>query len=340
MTLTTVADPLTLLNEIAEVAGDQARGKWVASRLSALGYTPQSDEVGNVWAGDGRLLLVAHLDTVLEPGPVRRQGERWHGAAVGDNSSGIAVLVSQAEALLSKGLTLAFSVGEEGLGNLRGARELVRRLGPKMLVAVDGYMPSVISQAVGSIRWRVHFKGQGGHAWGDRDNPTPVPALGQAMAQMYAMDRPANTSLNVGRVWGGGAINAIPKEVGLELDIRASEAAVLHDMAQRTRQILMEVAQKSRVVLELEVLGERPAGSTATPEMLSAAKAALFEAGHEARFVPGSTDASAGVEAAVPAMALGVYVGGKAHTSEEWVETESLHRGARALKSLVQRLIS
>ena len=338
MPLTSIADPLSLLNEIAEIAGDEARARWVASRLAALGYTPHQDELGNVWAGNGRLMLVAHLDTVLEPAAVRRQGERWYGPAVGDNSSGIAVLLCVAEGLINKGIILAFSVGEEGLGNLRGARELVRRLRPQMLVAVDGYMPSVISQAVGSIRWRALFRGAGGHAWGDRDNPTPVPALAQAMAQLYALDRPVHTSLNVGRVWGGGAINAIPKEVGLELDIRASEAKVLADLGQRSRGLLMEAAQKFKVVLELEVLGQRPAGSTVTSEMLAAAKAALFEAGHEARFVPGSTDASAGVEVGIPAMSVGVYVGGQAHTQEEWVEAASLHRGGKALKHLVKQL--
>jgi acetylornithine deacetylase/succinyl-diaminopimelate desuccinylase-like protein len=257
---------------------------------------------------------------------------------VGDNSAGIAVLLSQAEGFLHKNITLAFSVGEEGLGNLRGARELVRRLRPQMLVAVDGYMPSLISQAVGSVRWRARLRGPGGHAWGDRHNPTPVPAMAWAMTQIYDISRPQHTSLNIGRVWGGEAINAIPKEVGLELDIRASEASVLAALSGQTRSILMEAAQKFRVVLELEVLGERPAGTTASPQMLAAAKAALFEAGYEVRFVPGSTDASAGVEAGVPAMALGVYVGGQAHTPEEWVEAESLYRGAKALRALVGRL--
>lgn len=338
MTLTPTADPLMLLSEIAEIAGDKARGHWVASRLSALGYAPQTDGLGNVWAGSGPLMLIAHIDTVLEPTPIRRKDGRWYGPAVGDNSSGIAVLLALAEGFLNKGLTLAFSVGEEGLGNLRGARALVRRFQPRMLVAVDGYMPSIISQAAGSVRWRAWLKGPGGHAWGDRDNPTPVPALGQAMAGLYALERPANTSLNVGRVWGGGAINAIPKEVGFELDIRASDAGVLANLSQKARSILMEAAQRFKVTLELELLGERPAGTTATPEMLVSAKAALLEAGYEARLLPGSTDASAGVEASIPALALGVYVGGQAHTPEEWVEAESLHRGVKALRHLVGRL--
>ncbi|GIW34250.1 M20/M25/M40 family metallo-hydrolase [Meiothermus sp.] len=334
----TTLDPVLLLGEIAEIGGDPARGAWVARQLRAQGLQPQTDELGNVWAGQGSILLVAHIDTVLTPTVLRREKNRWYGPAVGDNSSGVAVLMALAGELVALGCTVAFSVGEEGLGNLRGARHLVKHLQPQQMIGVDGYLPGIVSRSAGSHRMRARFLGPGGHAWGDREAPSPVPALGQALAQMYALERPSNTSLNVGKLWGGEAINAIPQEVGFELDLRALEAPVLDQKVSQVQEILMEAARRFNVRLEFEVLGERPAGSTATPAMLEAARKAFMEVGLEAQFTAGSTDASAGVEAGIPAITLSVYRGGGAHTPEEWVEPESLRQGVLALRSFVRQL--
>lgn len=335
----TIRDPVSLLAEIAEIAGDAARGAWVSQRLQDQGLIPQTDPLGNIWAGQGPTLLVAHLDTVLTPTPLRREQSRWYGPAVGDNSSGVAVLLALAPELVALGCTVAFSVGEEGLGNLRGARQLVRHLQPQQLVAVDGYLPGIVSRSAGSYRMRARLIGPGGHAWGDRGAPSPVPALGQAIVQMHALERTGNTSLNVGRLWGGEAINAIPQEVGFELDLRAMDASELGQMVDQVRAILMEAARKFSLRMEIEVLGERPAGMTATQSMLAAARRALLEIGLEAQFTTGSTDASAGVEVGIPAITLSVYQGGGAHTPDEWVEPDSLRLGMRALRSFVQQLL-
>lgn len=333
-----MSDPRELLRVFAGVAGDGPRAEWLGRYLTGLGLGVCQDELGNLWAGQGALLLVAHLDTVLTPSEPLSQDGRWWAPAVGDNSAGVAVLLSLAAELIPQGVTLAFSVGEEGLGNLRGARALVAKLKPQAVVAADGYLPSVVVQAVGSTRLRAVFTGPGGHAWGDRGQKSPVPALGQALAALYQLAKPENASLNVGRVFGGEAINAIPREVGLELDLRATDPLVLETLENQSRQILMEAAGQAGVGLELEVLGRRPAGHSATPEMIQAAKDALKGVGLEAQITPGSTDASAGVEAGIPALAFGVYRGGGAHTPQEWVEPDSLLLGQRALADLVRRL--
>lgn len=334
-----MSDPRVLLQAFAGVSGDGPRAEWLGRYLNASGFRVCQDELGNLWAGQGSLLLVAHLDTVLTPSEPLAQDGRWWAPAIGDNSSGVAVLLSLAEQLIPQGVTLAFSVGEEGLGNLRGARALVAKLRPQAMVAVDGYLPSVVAQAVGSTRLRAVFTGPGGHAWGDRGQKSPVPALGQALAALYKLAKPENASLNVGRVFGGEAINAIPREVGLELDLRATDPLVLETLENQSRQILMEAAGPFGVGLELEVLGRRPAGHSATPKMIQAAKEALKRVGLEAQITPGSTDASAGVEQGIPALAFGVYRGGGAHTPQEWVEPDSLLLGQQALAELVRRLL-
>ncbi|MGC8905698.1 M20/M25/M40 family metallo-hydrolase [Thermus sp.] len=325
-------DPVRFLLELAPLAGEEARGDYVGSRL--LGA--RRDGLGNVWAGEGRVLLLAHLDTVLPPAPPRRVGERLYGPGVGDNTGGVAVLLSLPEI---PGVVRGFTVGEEGLGNLKGARALVAALSPQVVVAVDGYLPGVVDRAVGSVRFRVRFLGPGGHAWGDRGSPNPVFALAEGLSSLHALFRQeGGASLNASALQGGQAVNAIPKEASALLEIRALEASRLASLFARAREVLEAAAQEHRVELDLEVLGERPAGLTASEALREAARRALAAVGEKPLFQAGSTDAAAALERGVPALALGVYRGGGAHTEEEWVLPQSLWEGRKALLSFLWAL--
>ncbi|WP_243028949.1 M20/M25/M40 family metallo-hydrolase [Thermus albus] len=326
-------DPVRLLLELAPLAGEGVRGDFVAAHLPRA----RRDGLGNVWTGEGRVLLLAHLDTVLPPEPPRQAGERLYGPGVGDNSSGVVVLLSLPEI---PGVVRGFTVGEEGLGNLRGARALVETLAPEMVVAVDGYLPGVVDRGLGSVRFRATFRGRGGHAWGDRGMPNPVFALAEGLSRLHALFKEVGSeaSLNASGLYGGEAVNAIPQEASVLLEIRALEGEHLHRLYGEAQRVLWEVAGRHRVDLGLEVLGERPAGSTATPELLRAAEAALARIGEKPQFQPGSTDASAAIERGIPALALGVYRGGGAHTPEEWVLPQSLWEGREVLLAFLRAL--
>ncbi|WP_460172288.1 M20/M25/M40 family metallo-hydrolase [Thermus sp. FJN-A] len=332
-------DPVRFLHELAPLAGEEARGAYVASRLPGA----RQDGLGNVWAGEGRVLLLAHLDTVLPPAPPRRAGGRLYGPGVGDNTSGVAVLLSLPE---MPGVVRGFTVGEEGLGNLRGARALVAALRPEVVVAVDGYLPGVVDRALGAVRFRATFLGRGGHAWGDRGSPNPVFALAEALAGLHARFREAfppgqglpEASLNASLLEGGKAVNAIPPRASALLEIRALSPELLEGLFRQAQEALGEAARRHGVEFSLEVLGERPAGSTATPGLLRAAEEALAQIGEKPLFQPGSTDAGAAVERGIPALALGVYRGSGAHTEGEWVLPGSLREGQRVLLAFLRAL--
>ncbi|WP_038047656.1 M20/M25/M40 family metallo-hydrolase [Thermus caliditerrae] len=331
-------DPVRLLLELAPLAGEEARGAYVASRLPKA----QRDGLGNVWAGEGRVLLLAHLDTVLPPAPLRRAGGRLYGPGVGDNSGGVAVLLSLPE---MPGVVRGFTVGEEGLGNLKGARGLVAALRPEVVVAVDGYLPGVVDRALGSVRFRATFLGRGGHAWGDRGTPNPVFALAEGLVRLQGLVREVvpqggvpEASLNASGLEGGQAVNAIPQRASALVELRALEPGVLRGLFQGAQEVLAETARAHGVEFFLEVLGERPAGRTATPELLRAAEQALARIGEKPLFQPGSTDASAAIERGIPALALGVYRGGGAHTEGEWVLPRSLREGRQVLLAFLQAL--
>jgi tripeptide aminopeptidase len=323
--------PQEFLKDFAAVAGDESRAAFLLEYFAAHGEAPRSDEVGNVIVGSGPLVFAAHIDTVLPPGPPVIEEERWWGAAIGYNSSGVAVLATAWEQVPDEA-TLLFPVGEEGLGNLKGARAYMAAHEPEAFVAVDGYLGGIVTRALGSRRLRVEFRGPGGHSWGDRNAPNPAFALGRLIQAVEKLPVGEKQSRSVAQVWGGEAINAIPREVGLTLDIRATEEELLEEAERRLRQAVMEAAAAVGVEARQEVLGRRPAGQTLTQDILECAQKAARKAGFNPKLSAGSTDMAAAVEHGVPALTLGVYRGGGAHTAAEWVDPASLTTGRELLR--------
>jgi tripeptide aminopeptidase len=329
----------------------------VAGLWRDLGLDVAVDELGDVVAdlpgGEGpRVLLAAHLDTVFPAGTDVRIRElddgRWAAPGVSDDSAGLAVLTVLAEEVATgRGgrrprLTLAATVGEEGLGDLRGARRVVAERAPTIdvFIAVDGGLGQVVSGAVGSRRIEARFEASGGHAWGDRGAPSAVHAMGDAIHALVRLDLPhePRSSLNVGLAGGGTSVNAIAERASLTVDVRSVDADVLALLVARVEQRLRTVGRRHRVEVTLVGVGERAAGRTADDALLLAARAALASGGIEARVAPSSTDANAAVAAGIPAIAFGVSRGGDAHRVSEWIEPDSLVAGLRALQRLLAEL--
>ena len=114
----------------APTGAEEARLAWLADRLAGAPGRRHRDAAGNlVWSfGDGpaELLVLAHVDTVFDaqtPLTFARPDGAVIGPGIGDNATAVMATVWVAERLEPRpGLVVAFTVGEEGLGNLRGAR--------------------------------------------------------------------------------------------------------------------------------------------------------------------------------------------------------------------------
>lgn len=315
---------------------------------------PLGDVVADLPGGEGpRVYLVSHLDTVFPAGTdvrVRRgDGGRLFAPGVSDNSAALAVLSVLAEEAMAGRLsarprvTLVATVGEEGLGDLRGARRVVADHAERidLWIAVDGGLGQVVTGAVGSKRLRATFRAKGGHSWGDRGAPSAVHALGDAIHAITRIEVPSDppSSLNVGEVRGGTAVNAIAEEASLLLDLRSLAPETLALLVGRVEQRLLSVARRCGVGVEVELVGDRPAGESADAGLIEAARAALADLGVQARMAPSSTDASAAVPLGIPAIAVGVARGGDAHRLSEWLEPTSMLQGLRLLEALLARLV-
>ena len=336
---------------------EDARAALVREALRAAGLAPERDAAGNVlaWLPGGRgptVALVAHLDTVFGPEVdvrvVEENARRWKAPGIGDNSASVAQLLHLAAQVVRGAVAdrptilLGFTVGEEGLGDLRGARRLVADVGAELdaFLAIDGHMGSVVDAGVGSRRLRATFSGPGGHSWGDYPSPSAVHALGDAVHALTRIPVPGapRSSLNVGQVGGGSAVNAIAASSWLTLDLRSLDRATLDVMRADAEKRLRSVARRHRVELLIEPVGDRPAGRSDDGWLAGVAGAALGAHGLESRLAASSTDANAAMAAGIPAVCLGVYEGGDAHRLDEWLDPTSLAVGASVLRDLLARL--
>src|SRR5262249_1964976 len=149
------------------------------------------------------------------------------GPGIGDDCRGLAVLVALARifgagAVTPEGpVTFVATVGEEGLGDLRGVRHLFDHVqGIDRFISLDGGGLAIVSKAVGSRRYKVTFTGPGGHSYGNFGIANPIHAMGRAIATISDLKVPSEptTTFNVGRIGGGTSVNAIAAQAWMEVD--------------------------------------------------------------------------------------------------------------------------
>jgi tripeptide aminopeptidase len=320
------------------------------------------DRVGNV-IGErpGRasfpgVVVSAHLDTVfpLETDVrVRRSGTVLRGPGISDDCRGLAVLIGIARVLKSTGaetagsLTFVATVGEEGLGNLRGVRNLFeseRKGRIDRFVSIDGAGMAIVSRGVGSRRFRITFSGAGGHSYGSFGIANPIHALGRAVDAIAGMPVPggAKATFNVGRIGGGTSINAIASEAWMEVDLRSTSRESLAALETQMRTAVTRgVASENRrwggrdpVSAAIQLVGERPAGATDDNDALVRRARRLSSAlGVTVSTSESSTDSNFPMSLGIPAITIGG--GGESsgeHSPEETFDAAGSELGSeRAL---------
>ena len=344
----------TLLRDLVELAAipaptgrEGARLDWLERRLAAATGTRERDAAGNlVWRlGEGRpaLALLAHVDTVfgadVPHDPVERDG--WlHGPGIGDNTAAVVVAVNVVEAIageVSRPLAVVFTVGEEGLGNLRGALHACAELRPEAAIALEGHGVEMVRvDAVGSTRARLLVTGPGGHSWWDRGRPSAVHALVVLVDDLLAEPAP-DVAVNVGTIAGGEAVNAIAARAEAVVEARSLEEAALDAFTDR----LGRLSVPQPLALAIEQLGRRPAGQLdrAHP-LLRAVREVRKTLGLPDVLGDGSTDANAALALGIPALALGCARGHDMHALTERIELASLAEGAAQLQGVLRRLLA
>lgn len=333
---------------------ESQRAEFLRHKFLTLGLAgARLDEIGNCVAlrpgiSDEPLLLIsAHLDTVFPADTkltLRRAGAKLYAPGIADDACGLAALIAIADALqsgaieTSGSILLVGTVGEEGEGNLRGVRHLFTKSEwagrINSFLSFDGAgLNRITNGALGSRRYRVHFRGAGGHSWSDFGTANPVHALACAVAKLASYPAPdePRTTFNVGRIEGGQSINAIPSEAAMDVDLRSSSPDQLLKLDAFFRRSTREAADEENgrrrneaepLAVLTELIGERPGGQTSPEDpLVQLAWEATEAVGGKPTLDLASTDSNLPISLGIPAITLG---GGgtsaNSHTTDEWYD--------------------
>lgn len=360
---TSIKELIELTEIPAPPFGEEKRAKRFKEMLQEAGIDSiWIDAVGNVVAlrkgnGNGKTIVFeAHLDTVFPIETdvnVKMKGDTMYAPGIGDDTRGLSMLLTVLKAMNRATISTASDilfigvVGEEGLGDLRGVRNLFKPSSRKIdsYIAIDGGdIGRVNNKGLGSLRYKVTFNGPGGHSWGAFGLANPHHAMGKAIdyfdksASAYVASGP-KTTYNVGRIGGGTSINSIPFETWIEVDMRSTspeklkgiEKIFLEQMNAALKEYNNTVKKGGKLTIDIEKIGERPSGELADNLPLvqrAVAASEFFKV--QALLTRGSTNSNIPISMGVPAITIGR--GGKsggAHSLDEWWLND---KGADAIK--------
>jgi tripeptide aminopeptidase len=338
---------------------ERERGEFIHSyflqeKLSDI----EIDEIGNVFAripglgSEPPVVVSAHLDTVFPLDTdlhAQKFPDKVAGPGIGDNCVGLAGLmgllwgIKEQNIKLVSDLWLVANVGEEGLGDLRGIKEVVNRFSDqaKAYIVLEGMaLGQVYHRGLGVQRYRINVTTPGGHSWVDYGTPSAVhelAALVTGLLQIPVSETP-RTTMNVGVISGGTTVNTIASEAHVELDLRSEDVASLDQLVDSVKETLRGY-QKPSVKVEAEIIGQRPAGEVAKDHpLVELAGSCLEQLGIQPRLNIGSTDANIPLSLGYPAVCLGLTTGNGAHTLGEYINISPLQIGLEQLLLVIRGL--
>ncbi len=318
------------------------------------------DDIGNVigtrrGSGNGpTLLIAAHLDTVFPPEidtTVSQEGERYYAPGIGDDTRGLAAMLSvigalhESEIETTADIMFSANVGEEGLGDLRGIKALFKDH-PEIdgFISIDGVrLQYITTGGTGSRRFEFQFTGPGGHSFSAFGLPSAIHALGRAIAKIAELETPQfpKTTFTVGTITGGTSVNSIAAEATFAIDMRSNNAEALARLEREAKQAALDAVSEenqrwgSEVIdVEFVLIGDRPVGRTPVTSPIVQIAALSFDYLEVGAIGLGiySTDSNVPMSMNIPAITLGGGGDGDgAHSPREWFAPVDSHLGPQSV---------
>ncbi|TAJ73538.1 MAG: M20/M25/M40 family metallo-hydrolase [Phenylobacterium sp.] len=353
-------DQLKLLEQVVNIdsgTGDVEGGRRVAAiltpRLEALGMTVEAvpAEIPGLpdnlvarlkGSGKGRILMIAHLDTVFEPGtaakrPYTMTDDRLTGPGVGDEKGGVVQGIYALQILKELGfkdfgqITFLIETSEER--GSPGTRKLIDRLLKDADVELNlepGDPPDVITVwRKGSNSFYVDVKGRPAHA-----GVAPQDGRNAAVELIHQLEsiRQFPTSgdgltVNLTLMSAGARYNIIPEDASAAINIRVRDKADVEKVAHA-----LETSAKTTVIPDTKVTIRREASFPPLPNNAAtdglADRAEAIYAGLGMQIGRGgnggASESALANEAGVPALDGLGPVGGKFHSEDEYVDLKSV----------------
>lgn len=344
---------------------EDKRAEFCKEYLEEAGYdNVYIDDAKNVICGIGCenskeiTVFAAHTDTVfpdLEPMPFYEEDGKAYCPGIGDDTACLACLLVAAKYFKDnnytsdKGVLFVCNSCEEGLGNLKGTRAIMDEYKGRVarFITFDGTMSRIVTKCVGSHRYNVEVKTQGGHSFNAFGNENAINHISKIVNKIYEIEVPvicdSKTTYNVGTVSGGTSVNTIAQSVSMLCEYRSDNVECLAIMQQKFEEIFESIRSENVEVI-VEKVGDRPCAKGVDEEVFSVFVAeckGIVEGimGKEVRLNSGSTDCNIPASLGIPSVCVGNYYGGGAHTREEWIEIDSLNQGLDIAIELVKAYI-
>lgn len=341
-TLTLIPSPSNYEEKRAEYCK-----KWLEENGCQGAYIDEAKNIVYPYKCDEEKQVVAflaHIDTVFPDEEItwRQEGNIVYAKGVGDDTASVAVLLLIARFITEQdyespyGILLVGNAGEEGLGNLKGSRQIVKDYGNRMynFIGVDGGMTHCTVNSVGSQRYKITITTEGGHSYGDYGNQNAIQCAASLIQTLYTMKVPqeAKTTYNVGMISGGTSVNTIAPKCELLYEFRSADRTCLKQMEQMFLSVI-DAYRSMEIGVEAEVLSIRPCKGDVDEEKqqeLWNRCLEIIRRYHKADDIEmdvNSTDANIPWSEGIPSTTIGVVLCGAAHTKDEWMDISTLDEG-------------
>lgn len=336
----------TIISIPSPTGREQVKGKWILHYLHSIGAEgAYCDDSGNILypcrlkKGQKAALYTAHMDTVFEnlsKIPIHQSDNTLSAPSCSDNSASIAGLLFIIKMILDlqltppQGLLFAFDIGEEGLGNLKGIRQIMADWAGRIseVVAVDCTFDTFVATAVGSRRYKVTVETPGGHSWMGFGNANAIAASASIIDALYSFTLQAEpkTTYNVGTISGGTTVNSIAAKAEFTVDLRSEDGPSLESL-DGTFQALLEKQRSDDVHISVKSLGQRPCSKADQNPLVQRITAIRRKQGLTTQCIAGSTDANIPLSLGIPAISFGFCRSRREHTLEESLDIDTFIPG-------------
>ncbi|RKX86842.1 MAG: peptidase [Spirochaetes bacterium] len=316
-----------------------------------------TDEAGNAVAilpgkeGKENILIVAHTDTLYSEKidhTLTIQPNSVIGPGVGDNSLGVAVILTlpfileQLNITLDSNLILLGASRSLGRGDLEGLRFFLSNTDIPIIagVSVEGVQLGRLSySSIGMIRGEIVCTVPEEYDWSRFGSVGSIVTINEVINQILEIPIPKRpkTTIVFNSIEGGtGKFSKIPKLSFLRFEIRSESDDMVHEIYQRIEDITTDVSYRYGDDISLTIYSKRrPGGIEFSHPLTKNVRSIMKYLNIKPRISPSTSELSAFIDQKIPAITLGITKGDRVDDEKEIIEIEPIYTGLAQLVALL-----